>query len=189
MCEAQPTANSQRPRANSQEPKCAEHGQQPRANSQEPTAIKGGIPRRSFSGVSIALAYDDSPVEDLSERTVEKLTQERLEELWKELAESCTDDEDMHSLIADKKVVATDENSFDIRVPNIYLDTKLRRFQDRILGFLRSKTGNDALKYKVSVETEKREAVAYMPKEKYEAMLQVNPAMMKLRKLFPDIDF
>ncbi len=125
----------------------------------------------------------------LEQRTVEQLTQERLEELWKELVNSCSDDEKLHELIADKKVELKNNNLFTIQVSNLYFESVLRNYQGRILGFLRDKTANESLNYKVVVMVEHVERKAYLPNEKFAEMVKVNPAMLSLRKLFPDIDF
>ena len=120
---------------------------------------------------------------------MEQLTQERLEELWNNLVESCKDDAKLHDLIADKKVVLKNNNLFHIQVPNLLLDNYLREFQTRILGFLRDATNNDSLQYKAVVVVENVAVKAYLPRDKFDEMAQRNPAMLSLRKLFPDIDF
>ena len=126
---------------------------------------------------------------DLEKREVEQLTQERLEELWAQLVESCRDDQKLYQLLADKKVVLKNNNLFHIQVSNLYLDTTLHSYQDRILGFLRKETGNDSLMFKAVVVVEKVEAKAYLPRDKFDEMVKQNSSMLTLRKLFPDIDF
>lgn len=120
---------------------------------------------------------------------MEQLTQERLEELWAKLVESSKDDEKFHDLIADKKVELKNNNLFHIQVPNLLLDNYLREYQTRILGFLREATNNESLMYKAVVVVENVAVKAYLPRDKFDEMVQRNPAMLSLRKLFPDIDF
>lgn len=117
------------------------------------------------------------------------LTQERLEQLWKELVERSKGDEKLYELLADKKVELKNNNLFTIQVANLYFESVLRNYQSRILGFLREKTGNESLNYKVVVLVEHTEHKAYLPNEKFAELLKQNPAMLSLRKLFPDIDF
>lgn len=117
------------------------------------------------------------------------MTQERLEELWGKLVESCKDDAKLHDLLADKKVVLKNNNLFHIQVPNLLIDNYLREYQTRILGFLRDATNNESLQYKAVVVVEEVAVKAYLPRDKFEEMAQRNPAMLSLRKLFPDIDF
>ncbi|MBP5548699.1 MAG: hypothetical protein J6X58_07415 [Bacteroidales bacterium] len=145
---------------------------------------------------SISIAGDDNDssiysnsVVSLQDREVVQLTQERLEELWAQLVESCKDDEKLYELLADKKVVLKNNNLFNIQVPNLYLDTLLLNYQNRILGFLRQATCNESLQYKAVVVVEKVEARAYLPRDKFDEMAKRNPSMLTLRKLFPDIDF
>ncbi len=120
---------------------------------------------------------------------MEQLTQQRLEELWKDLAEKYKSDEKFYELVADKSVELKNNNLFNIITSNIYYDTLFRNYQNRIQQFLHQATGNEALTYKVVVEVQQQEAKAYMPREKFDEMAHRNPAMYSLRKLFPDIDF
>ena len=48
------------------------------------------------------------------------LTQERLEQLWKELVERSKGDEKLYELLADKKVELKNNNLFTIQVANLY---------------------------------------------------------------------
>ena len=161
------------------------------AAAPEPAKVlpKAGIPHRSFTNISISDIQPTVALKDLEHRTVEKLTQERLEELWNELVEKSKNDDKLYNLLADKKVELKNNNLFTIQVPNIYFDSLLKEYQTQILGFLREATGNESLQYKATVVTEYVEKKAYMPREKFDELLKINPAILSLRKLFPDIDF
>ncbi|MBO4307673.1 MAG: hypothetical protein J5848_05100 [Bacteroidales bacterium] len=148
-----------------------------------------GLPHGILSSVSISGPIDIKSVKGLETRKVEELTQKRLEELWEELAANSKDEPKLYELLCDKRVELKNNNLFNVWVPNLYLDNVFRQYQDKILSFLRGRTGNEALLYKVVVEVEKRETQAYMPREKFDEMAKRNPEMYKLRKLFPDIDF
>ena len=149
----------------------------------------GGIPHRRFSSISISVEQETGPIRSLESREAEVLTQERLEELWKELCEHSKDNEKLYELICDKKVELKNNNLFTIQVPNLYFDSLLKNYQTEILGYLREATNNEVLNYKAVVVVEHVERKAYMPREKFEEMVKVNPSMLTLRKLFPDIDF
>lgn len=142
-----------------------------------------------LSSVSISAPLEIKPIRSLDSMEVEQLTQEKLESYWKQLLEENAQDEKFQGLLADKKVELQNNNLFYIKVPNIYFDTLLREYQERIYSFLRKVTNNEILQYKVSVDVEQREVKAYMPREKFDEMAQRNPSMYTLRKLFPDIDF
>lgn len=161
------------------------------AAAPEPAKVlpKAGIPHRSFTNISISDIQPTVELKDLEHRAVEKLTQERLEELWNELVEKSKNDDKLYNLLADKKVELKNNNLFTIQVPNIYFDSLLKEYQTQILGFLREATGNESLQYKATVVTEYVEKKAYMPREKFDELLKINPAILSLRKLFPDIDF
>ena len=151
-------------------------------------AIHTGIPTRRLTSISINPTIDVR-LNIKEEREVMQLTQEKLEELWAKLIEECKDDEKLHDLIADKKVELKNNNLFHILVPNMLLDNSLREYQTRILGFLRDATNNESLQYKAAVVVENVAVKAYLPRDKFDEMAQRNPAMLSLRKLFPDIDF
>ncbi|MBP5190623.1 MAG: hypothetical protein J6031_06880 [Bacteroidales bacterium] len=148
-----------------------------------------GIPHRRFTSISINTGGKPVELKSLENRTVEPLTQERLEELWKELVERNGDDEKFVALLSGKEVELKNNNLFFIKVPNFYFDSLFREYQNRILGFLRESTGNDSLQFRVNVVAERVEHKAYMPREKFDELYKVNPAILSLRKLFPDIDF
>ncbi|MBO7489577.1 MAG: hypothetical protein J6T88_04795 [Bacteroidales bacterium] len=148
-----------------------------------------GIPHRRFTSISISEQHEIKPIRSLESREAEMLTQERLEQLWKELVERSKGDEKLYELLADKKVELKNNNLFTIQVANLYFDSLFKNYQTEILGFLREKTNNEALLFKVVVVVEHVERKAYMPREKFEEMVKVNPSMLTLRKLFPDIDF
>lgn len=148
-----------------------------------------GIPQRRFTSISISDVQQNKPLVSLENREMETLTQQRLEDLWNELLVKYQDDEKFCALLADKKVELKSQNLFTIQVPNLFFDSQFRDYQGRILGFLREMTGNEALQFKVVVVVEQVEKRAYMPREKFDELLKVNPAILSLRKLFPDIDF
>lgn len=152
------------------------------------TTTHSGIPTRRLTNISINPTIDIK-TEINQKREVVQLTQEKLEELWAKLVEESKDDERLHDLIADKRVELKGNNLFHIIVPNMLLDNSLREYQTRILGFLRNATNNESLQYKAAVVVENVAVKAYLPRDKFDEMAQRNPAMLSLRKLFPDIDF
>ncbi len=161
-----------------------------RKEEERPAAkVSTGIPRRVVSSVSISAPQEVARVVGLESREVEQLTQEGLEKHWKELADSCKDDEKLSSLLEGRAVELKNNNLYMVKVPNLYFDTLLKPYQTRINEFMRRATNNEALQYKLLVEVEEREALHYLPNEKFEELLAVNPSMLTLRKLFPDFDF
>ena len=147
-----------------------------------------GIPRTVLLSESINEPHVLPDIKIGVTRVVEVLTQERLEQLWKQLADKHRDNAALLSLIEDKRVELIDNNTFAVWVPNIVLENDLRKYQDLILSFLREQTGNEVLQYRVQVKMQKREIKPFSAQEKYDYMLKRNPDMAKLRKLFPDID-
>lgn len=123
-------------------------------------------------------------------REAERLTQERLEELWKKLIANSQEDAKLVELLNDKKLQVDSDNSFTVFVTNSYLTAYFAQYQKTILSFLRGETANDEIRYDVKVvEDENREVKLYLPNEKYEDMAKRNPSLVTLRRVFKDIDF
>lgn len=118
-----------------------------------------------------------------------ELTQEVLERMWKKMIEDKSSNPELVTLVADRKLEVKDGNNFNIKVNNTYFETQFRPFQTEVLNYLREKCQNQSIGCKVVVEMERRKQTLYMPREKYDAMKEKNPALMELRKLFEEIDF
>ena len=69
-----------------------------------------------------------------------------------------------------------------------YIDLKIPPICD-VLTALRNKCGMPMLECKVNPLFVKKNDVLYSPDQKYNAMLERNPAIAGLRKLFPNIDY
>lgn len=133
-----------------------------------------------------------APVEALElkpKREPIELTQEVLEKLWADCAESQRGDEKCHAAMRGRKLLLKDQNNFDIILSNLYQEEELAPYKTRILTALREASGHEFLQWRAIVAKQQTERVAYQPREKYEAMLKANPAMADMRKLFPDIDY
>lgn len=142
--------------------------------------------RRITPSITTHTQYQTQPEQH---HEAEPLTQESLEKYWNELLDSLKSDIALTELLRGRKVVLKDQNNFNLVVSNLYLENEIRPKQSDMLKKLCALTGHELLQMKVVMEVEKRETVAYLPREKYEAMLRLNPALAKFKKHFPEIDF
>ena len=91
--------------------------------------------------------------------------------------------------LQDRELRMDGEDMFVIVVSNSYLDSEIRRYLVRMLTYLRTKSGRPLLNGRVEVEYEEKEAIVYSPRDKYDVMLQDNPALDSFRVLFSEVDY
>lgn len=92
-------------------------------------------------------------------------------------------------MLKGKELRLENEDFFVIIVNSSYAESEIRPNLIRMLTYLRSKSGRPKLNCKVEVVYEEKEKVVYTPRDKYEAMLQRNPALETFRVLFPEVDY
>ena len=117
------------------------------------------------------------------------LDQETLERLWQNHIDAHSDNAKLCAAMQGRKLVFQDQNTFDIVLTNIYQKEELEPFKPQILGALREETGHEFLSWALKVEVHATEGQPYQPREKYDAMYKSNPAIAKLRAVFPEIDY
>ena len=159
------------------------------ANPHPERKVAAGLPSRRLTSVASAVDIQSIKLDSVALREPEKLTDQRLKEIWANLLEDAKAAEPkLYDLIADKVVTLEDGNHFNIEVPSLFFDTLLLDFRTYIHKFFRNATNNDSIQYRTIVKVEKKAAVVYDPKEKFDVMMNENPAMLSLRKLFPEIE-
>ena len=134
-------------------------------------------------------ASDAEPIVVKQKKEPIELTQEVLEQLWNGYKDSQPDNAKLIEAMSGVKFQLKDQNNFEILLGNIYKRDALEEFKVQILQHLREESGHDFLQWKLMVERQETEKVAYMPREKYEVMYRTNKNIQKLRELFPEIDF
>ena len=120
-----------------------------------------------------------------------ELTQESLETLWKEYAavRKLTNME-IFSLMNEKKIRLVDSQNFEVVVNNDLYSNRFKQYKTEIVTDLRERSGIPELNFTVKVESvfDNAEAKLYIPKDKYNAMVKINPAIENLRQtMFQDI--
>ncbi len=113
------------------------------------------------------------------------LTQEDLERYWKEAANELNLQELMSAA-----TVSLGENNrrFDINATETWFAGDFRPHRIEVMELMRQKSGMPMLDCNVVPLFVSKDAVIYTAEDKYKAMLEVNPKLALLRKLFPEID-
>ncbi|KWW31230.1 MAG: hypothetical protein AUK63_503 [bacterium P3] len=155
--------------------------------SQRPQAADGRLP----GIISIKMKPVSAQVRPaVQEEEVQPLTQERLQEAWERLiAEWSESNPEQAAVLQGHEVELKERNLFAIKANNSNFERELRTFKTSMLERLRSQLRCPALQCRVEVYVERQESKAYQPSEKYDAMLQSNPELARLRMMFPDIDY
>lgn len=117
---------------------------------------------------------------------VKPLTQEDLGHYWNEVAAELN----LQELMKDAVVrLGEQHGTIEIDAQTTYFHAEFKPHKTAVLEALRAKTGMKMLDCRVNQLFVGKEDVIYSPDEKYKAMLQNNPNMLAMRKLFPNIDF
>lgn len=151
-------------------------------NSQSEGLLPGSI--------SIKMKPVAVPVRPSAQKEALPLTQERLQEAWDSLLEQWESTKPaMYTVLRGHAVRLEEKNQFVIEAANSNFERDLRPVQTPMLEVLRSYLSCPELQCRVVVHVEQRDIKVYQPNEKYEAMLQTNPALAKMRMVFGDIDY
>lgn len=117
---------------------------------------------------------------------VKPLTQEDLERYWNEIAEEL----ELTELMKDGAVKLGEQHgTIEVDAQTTYFHEDFKPHKIEVLEALRRKSGMKMLECKVNQLFVGKEEVIYSPDEKYKAMLESNPTLLQLRKLFPTIDY
>lgn len=117
---------------------------------------------------------------------VKPLSQEELERFWQETAEEL----DLKVLMEKGKPRLGERNGcIEIDAQTTYFHEEFKPHRIDVMQMLRQKSGMPMMECKVNPLYIEKDEVIYSPQEKYKAMLQTNPHLMDLRKIFPQIDY
>ena len=117
---------------------------------------------------------------------VKPLTQEDLERYWQEAA----DELDMTLLMSKGKPrLGEHAGRIEIDAQSTYFFDDFKPHRIEVMELLRKKSGMPMLECKVNPLFIEKDEVIYSPQDKYKAMLQTNPKLVELRKIFPQIDY
>ena len=153
----------------------------------QPKAAAGARPAARLAG-SISIKVAAMPKAEIPrlDADVKPLTQERLEELWRKAATEC----DLEELMAEGKPVLDEHPGlFRVESQTTWFADEFKKHKIDVMECLRRETGMRMLDCKVVPLFVEKDDVIYSPDAKYAAMLEKNPQLFELRKLFPMIDY
>ena len=117
---------------------------------------------------------------------VKPLTEEDLTTYWREAGEKLG----LQELLAEGLPhLGEKQGCFEVDAQSVSFHEEFKPHKIEVMEFLRGKTGMKMLDCKVNPLFVSKEEVIYSPEDKYNAMLENNPNLVELRKLFPQIDY
>lgn len=116
------------------------------------------------------------------------MTQENLEKIWDEYAQTQKHNERLYEIMTNRKLVLVDQNNFELKVSNIYIDTELMPFKTNLLKALREASGHYQLQMRTAVEASEKISIPYTGPERYDALRKINPELAFLKQYFPIVD-
>lgn len=117
-----------------------------------------------------------------------ELTQELLDDLWQRMMHEVSLGDELGKLLNGQHPTLSDEGVIEFETDDIYYEKNLRNVHLPMLKFLREETGRPLLDYKIRLRQSTTVTQPYLAHEKFDKMREENPAIVKLRKIFNNID-
>lgn len=117
---------------------------------------------------------------------VKPLTEDSLRQYWNEAAKELSLEELMKEGLPH---LGEHSGTFEVDAQSVSFLEEFKLHKIDVMQRLRDKTGMSMLDCKVNPLFVSKEEVVYSPDDKYAAMLEQNPMMAELHKLFPLIDY
>ena len=156
----------------------------------EPAGVQSVSAGVLSGSISIKMKPVVAPVRPKMGTNTVPLTQERLQETWNAMLEQWESAKpEMYGVLHGHAVHLVENNLFTIEATNSNFERDLRPVQMPMLEYLRAQLSCPALQCRVIVRVEQRESKVYQPSETYEAMLQTNAALAKMRMVFSELDY
>ena len=143
--------------------------------------------KESLLGGSISINVAPVKVERPQiQAEVKPLTQEDLERYWQEAGEGL----ELTEVLQNATVrLGEKPGLIEIDAQTTWFADEFRQHRIKVLEFLREKSGLKMLDCKVNPMFVGKDEVIYSPDQKYNVMLENNPRLSALRRLFPQIDY
>lgn len=156
---------------------------QPVTPKPQPSAVRpklaGSI---SIGSIAVPAPKQEAPLQ----AEVKPLTQEDLERYWKEAG----DELGLSNLLSEATVSLGEHTGrIEIDALSVSFSDEFKPHRTDVMQLLRKKASMPMLDCRVTPKFVESKALLYSPTEKYNAMLQRNPQLQELRKLFPQIDY
>jgi len=115
---------------------------------------------------------------------------ENLTKLWNEYAEQIKTEgkQNIASIMRMHQPDLTNQSTISFFVANDMNKVEMTREMELLMPFLRAKLNHYGIKIEIEIKETIREDSVYSPKEKYQHLIKINPALETLRENF-DLDF
>ena len=141
-------------------------------------SMLGGISIKGIGAKPATVQHIEVEVKPLSEEDLTAYWQEAGKELGLE-----------ELLAAAVPHLGEKQGCIEIDAQTVSFHEEFKPKKIEVMEFLRKKTGMRMLDCKVNQLFVSKDEVIYSPEDKYQAMLEQNPQLAELRKLFPIIDY
>ncbi|MBR1799664.1 MAG: hypothetical protein IJ761_07230 [Bacteroidales bacterium] len=112
------------------------------------------------------------------------LTQSELEQLWQNAGKALG----ISNLLANAVLQLQDNNHFIIEAQDTLFDHDFRPHRVQVLQHMRKESGMQLLDCSIKVRYVEKDIPIHTKEEKFAALVAINPAVIELRKLLPDIE-
>lgn len=137
-------------------------------------------------------AQDKKPAAEAEpdKATASPVTHEELSQYWEEMLHAMQEQfPTLSQHLTGLNLRIEEEDMFVVEVESNYAEAEIKPYLLRILTYLRRKANRPMLNCRLEVVAKEQDAVACMPRDKYEIMLESNPVLATMRVYFPEIDF
>lgn len=162
----------------------------PAAPAATPEASKPAAPRPALrpsltGSLSIKVSEQKPSAQPRLVADLKPLTAADLSAYWQEASTALGLEE---LLAGGEPRLGEKPGTIEIDALNVAFHDEFRPHRIAVMEFLRDKTGMRMLDCKVNPMFVTKEELVYNPDNKYKAMLEANPDMLAMRRLFPEID-
>ncbi len=127
-------------------------------------------------------AEDEKPSEDF--------TDERLQEVWKDVATLFIKDKNFYTTLTKRIPRLLENYSIELVVDNKIQEEEVKEHLQQILPLLRKELNNYSISFSIKVNEKPGNDKLYTPQDKFNAMAEKNPALRKLKdQLDLEIDY
>ena len=179
-----------------QTPKADQNKPAPKVQEKPPAYSSGGQKRSVPGTISIknhVKQEDKQPAEteeDNSNKPKDPFTRERLQSAWTEMTGHYRADKNLHSTLTKYKPEVVGESDIEFIVDNKVQKEEVEERKMNILPMIREKLNNYHIQLNIKVAENNTQNKPYLPQEKFNNMVQKNPALKKMKdQLNLEIDF
>ena len=127
---------------------------------------------------------DKTPTEKKVNLVSNPVDQEQLEKVWNEFAamEKAAGKHQLFSTLTHRKPKLISNDLIELEIMNLPQENLLNEEKKTLMDYLRLKLNNDKIQFQIKLIDIPKEETVYTTKEKYQKMVERNPALEEMRK-------